>query len=263
MSFYGHINNLVETSYRERERSEDKLSEQWVMDDVELLVVLRLMKKSYEERGVPYHFCREDHKRNKAGQKMNEFCDVLCVGPGKNGNYAMVTCCSNQRLQDTPIWGTQSHFHNIPTAEERALLLNEAFGHVEAYDKEKSSLGKTKNLCGNTSLPKLPKHWIDLHARPRIDIGELVSCRYMGRWIAGKVVAHFPEESYKSESTLRIPAPYLGTHTLTLSHMHAYYTKHSLSYARYLPTMQSLSTHSENESSSSSSRSFHLCLEGH
>ena len=235
MSFFGHVDTLVETSYRERETSEQKQSEQWVMDDVVLLVVLRLMKKAYEERGVPYHLCREDYKRNKAGQSMNGFCETLwyvtttipitvtilltppsiileSVGPGKNGTYAMVKCCSNQRLQDTSVWGTKGHFHTIPTAEERALLLNEAFSHVEAYDKEKTGcLPQTKNLCSK-SLPKLPKHWTELNARPRIDIGELVECRYMGRWIGGKVAAHFPEESYTSESTLRIPAPYLGTH---------------------------------------------------
>lgn len=77
MSFYGHIDTLVEKMYIEREKNEQKQSEQWVMDELALLLVLRLMKKGYEERGVPYHFCREDYKRNKAGQSMNGFCETL------------------------------------------------------------------------------------------------------------------------------------------------------------------------------------------
>ena len=70
------------TSLKQREKFEQKQSEQ--MDDVELLILLRLMKKGFEERGVPYHLCREDYKRNKAGQSMNAYCSVLW--------YAFVCC---------------------------------------------------------------------------------------------------------------------------------------------------------------------------
>ena len=93
-------------------------TEENLVADSEL--VLRLIKVAYQERGVPYHFCKADYERNKIGLAMNDQCCMLCVGPHRDGKKrAIVTCGSNQRITRDYCLGYQKQFSTCPCPIER------------------------------------------------------------------------------------------------------------------------------------------------
>ena len=95
---------------------------------------LQLMKVAYEERGTPYHFCREDYQRNINDIPMNKHCQMMCVGPGvtvgRKQQHAIVTCGFNQQCCGKVIWGTKGN-NQCPSVKERRLILTEAFNNVQ------------------------------------------------------------------------------------------------------------------------------------
>ena len=109
-------------------------SPQNVVADLNWDCELQLMKVAYEERGTPYHFCREDYQRNISGIPMNKHCQMMCVGPGvtvgRKQQHAIVTCGFNQQCCGKVIWGTKGN-NQCPSVKERRLILTEAFNNVQ------------------------------------------------------------------------------------------------------------------------------------
>ena len=178
-----------------------------VVEDTETL--LRLIKVAFCERGVPYHFCKADYERNKIGLQMNEKCRMLCVGPHRDGKqHAIVTCGSNQRLRGFSVWGTRSNSRRVavPSKDEREVLLNEAFNYIQLGD-----CGGVHHKIPTKSyqLPVLRLSKQSEYHRPRFAVGENVKCLYMGQWINGKVIAHYPEEWVRKNCDAMPVVPYL------------------------------------------------------
>ena len=123
---------------------------------------LQLMKVAYEERGTPYHFCREDYQRNISGIPMNKHCQMMCVGPGvtvgRKQQHAIVTCGFNQRCCGKAIWGTKG-INQCPSIKERRLVLNEAY-NMTYYE-----------------------------------LGTPVNWSFRGQWLSGKIIAHYPGDN--------------------------------------------------------------------
>ena len=135
---------------------------------------LQLMKVAYEERGTPYHFCREDYQRNIRGIPMNKHCQMMCVGPdlnvGGKHQHAIVTCGFNQQCCGKAIWGIKGN-NQYPSVKERRLVLNEAFSNVQHDDK-------------GVSLKS-----------PYYELGTPVNWSFRGQWLSGKIIAHYPGDN--------------------------------------------------------------------